>query len=83
MDSAFNEPTYNFAITLIDESNTDASDTEVNMRTLADTLMEHLKDCVYLTLSNGSTVQCTWSYKRGRDASQENIRVFQVIAKYT
>lgn len=82
-DTAYNEPTYNFSITLIDESNNNASNTESNMRTLSDRLMERLKDVVYVTLTNWCTVKCTRSYKRWRAYDQENLRVFQIIAKYT
>lgn len=82
-DSCTNQPTFNFSITLVDESSVNASDTEDNLRTLSDTLMGHLKDVTAVTLTNWVVLTTDWTYTRWRVKDQENMRVFQVMARYT
>jgi len=63
LDTCTNETTYNFTIRTIDEIHTAIATVENNMRVLADTVMERLKDVpTSISYSNGKTLRMTYVF---------------------
>jgi len=84
LDTITNETTYNFTIRTVDEIHTWIATVEDNMRTLADTVLERLKDVsTSISYSNGCTVKMEYSYEWWWTDTQEPLRVFEITAKYT
>ena len=55
---------------------------EDNIRTLADNVIEKIKDLSDISYSNGTTYRLTFDYQFGRTDTQEPLRVFELTCKF-
>jgi len=53
----------NYVVRVIDQVHTDISIVEDNIRSLADTVIEKIKDLSDITYSNGATYRLTFDYQ--------------------
>ena len=83
LDSCLDNSTFNFSIRLIDQIYTGIGATEDNIRKLADSVLEKLKDLWDIVYTNWATYKVEYSYIRGYTDTQEPFRVFQVSAKFS
>jgi len=76
--------TYNYKIVVVDEIQTWIATVEDNMRSLADVVIERLKDVPTSILYIGwNTVKMEFDYQWWRADNQEPQRVFEITAKFT
>ena len=81
-DSCKNDVSFNFAVRVIDELQTNRSTIEANMRVLADTVLERLKDISDVTWTGGTTYKLEYTYDWGYIEAPTPLRVFEIICKF-
>lgn len=82
LDTAYNETIINYTVLVIDQASQDRSDMENNIRSLADAVMEKIKDMASVSYSNGATKRMLYTYKRWWADAQEPIRVFELSIEF-
>jgi len=82
LDSCKNNMAINYVVRVIDQVHTDISIVEDNIRSLADTVIEKIKDLSDITYSNGATYRLTFDYQFWRTDTQEPMRVFELTCKF-
>lgn len=82
LDTAYNETIIPFYVRLLDQATDDRSAMENNIRSLADAVMEKIKDMAAVSYSNGATKRVTFTYKRGRTDTTEPMRVFELLVEF-
>lgn len=85
LDSCSYENQINFEVRLFDRTVNNYWTIEENMRTVADMMMQKLKNIwtIAWNNSNWKTVKCVFDYERGFTDTQEPLRVFEVVCRFT
>lgn len=78
-DSCKNKATFNFAVRVIDDIQTNQANVEANMRILADTVLDRLKDMNNVVYSDWETYSLEYTYSWGYIETQAPLRVFEII----
>ena len=82
LDSCRNQTSINYVIRVIDQMFNSMSVVEDNIRSLADTVLERLKDLPNITYSNGATYRLVFDYQFWWTDTSEPFRVFEINCKF-